>query len=121
MISEGNYKFKTWQLIGQLNRFMDQNRQVLGANPILFSLILEKQQWDVLITLTTIDTGVGMFSHTTPFKHNYTRQIRYFIAGFIKCQLDDFIVLTIKSGYQYRNCGNISVRMKGCGLKQSGE
>jgi hypothetical protein len=47
---------------------MDQNRQMLGADPILLSLILEKQQRDNLIALITIDAGEGVFRHKVPFE-----------------------------------------------------
>ena len=54
MISKWSNKFEPWKLISYLIRFMDQNRQMLGADPVLFSLVLEKQQRDGLVTLITI-------------------------------------------------------------------
>jgi hypothetical protein len=68
MTNGGTDKFETWQFLGQLTRFMDQNRQMLGADPILFSLILEKQQRDDLIALITIDAVNGGFRHKLPFE-----------------------------------------------------
>jgi hypothetical protein len=46
---------------------MDQDGQMLGADPILFPSILEKQQRDISVALITIDAGEGGFRHKFPF------------------------------------------------------
>ena len=41
--------FDPWQLVRQLGGFMDEYGQVLGANPVDLPLVLDLQQWDLVV------------------------------------------------------------------------
>ena len=46
--------FGPWQLVRQLGRFMDEQGQVLGANPVDFPLVLDLQQGDLVVVAFTV-------------------------------------------------------------------
>jgi hypothetical protein len=51
------------QLIGQLRRFVDQDREMLWTDKELFTLILDRDQGDLVTSLLAVQTdGLG-FSH----------------------------------------------------------
>jgi len=51
------------QLICQLGRLVDQDRQVLGANPILFSPVFKRDQGHIIGTTFAVNAIRLLFTH----------------------------------------------------------